>query len=50
MVNSNTCRNWNHTLGEHEIRCCLLTRFPYAVIYVVFRNEVVMAATAHMHR
>jgi plasmid stabilization system protein ParE len=36
--------------GPHEIRRCLLARFPYAVIFLVNGDEVVVVAIAHTRR
>jgi toxin ParE2 len=33
-----------------ETRRCRLRRFPYGVIYLVEKNEIVIAAFAHLHR
>lgn len=35
---------------EPDIRRCLLTRFPYGVIYGIDSNTIVVIAIAHLHR
>lgn len=32
------------------VRRCRLNRFPYGVVYVRRRNEIVVLAVAHLHR
>jgi len=36
-------------IGERTRRC-LLKGFPYVVLYVVERDEIVVTAVAHLHR
>ncbi|MCA9065846.1 MAG: type II toxin-antitoxin system RelE/ParE family toxin, partial [Planctomycetaceae bacterium] len=36
--------------GEHDVRRCLTARFPYAVIFRIRHDEVVVIAVAHTHR
>jgi plasmid stabilization system protein ParE len=38
-----------HPLGE-GIRRCRLTRFPYALIYTINKNDILVLAVAHLHR
>ncbi len=33
-----------------EFRRCLLSRFPYGIIYRVDKNEILIVAVAHLHR
>ena len=35
---------------ESEIRRCLLHRFPYALIYGIDEETIVVIAVAHLHR
>ncbi|HBG92171.1 MAG: plasmid stabilization protein [Nitrospirae bacterium GWF2_44_13] len=35
---------------EPDIRRCLLTRFPYGVIYGIDSDAIVVIAVAHLHR
>ena len=35
---------------EPEIRRCLLHRFPYALIYGIDQETIVVIAVAHLHR
>jgi mRNA-degrading endonuclease RelE of RelBE toxin-antitoxin system len=35
---------------ETEIRRCLLSRFPYGIIYGIDDNTVIVIAVAHLHR
>ena len=37
-------------VGRHEIRCCLLKRFPYLVIFVYRPTEVLVVAVSHARR
>ena len=39
-----------HYSGPHGIRRCLMSRFPYAVIFLVGRDEAVVVAVAHTRR
>ena len=36
--------------GPHEIRRCIMRRFPYAVIFVCRPDEVVVVAVSHHSR
>ncbi len=36
--------------GTHEVRRCLMQRFPYAVIFLCRPDEVVVVAVAHTRR
>jgi plasmid stabilization system protein ParE len=36
--------------GGHEVRRCLLTRFPYVVSFVCRPHEVVIVAVSHVRR
>lgn len=36
--------------GKHEVRRCLMHRFPYAMIFVCRPDEVVIVAVAHTRR
>lgn len=35
---------------EPELRRCLLTRFPYGIIYGIDSDTIVVIAVAHLHR
>lgn len=35
---------------EPGIRCCQTARFPYGLIYIVRRNELLVLAVMHLHR
>ncbi|MFZ6017909.1 MAG: hypothetical protein ACOYU0_10020 [Nitrospirota bacterium] len=35
---------------EPDLRRCLLTRFPYGIIYGIDSGTVVVIAVAHLHR
>ena len=35
---------------EPDLRRCLLTRFPYGIIYGVDADTIVIIAVAHLHR
>lgn len=35
---------------ESGLRRCLLTRFPYGIIYGIEANSIVVIAVAHLHR
>jgi plasmid stabilization system protein ParE len=35
---------------EPELRRCLLTRFPYGVIYGLEQDTILVVAVAHLHR
>lgn len=35
---------------ETGIRCCLLSRFPYGIIYGIDNDTIVIVAIAHLHR
>ena len=35
---------------EPNIRRCLLTRFPYGIIYGIDSNTIIVIAVAHLHR
>jgi hypothetical protein len=35
---------------EQGLRRCRLTRFPYALIYVVENSDIIVLALAHLHR
>jgi plasmid stabilization system protein ParE len=35
---------------EPDLRRCLLTRFPYGIIYGVDSDTIVIIAVAHLHR
>lgn len=41
-------RAWQ-SLGE-EVRRCRLSRFPYAVIYAIEGEDIVVLAISHLHR
>ena len=41
-------RAWK-PLGD-RVRCFLLNRFPYGIIYQVETEEILILAVAHMHR
>ena len=50
-------QNWDTTSYPHalteiepEIRRCLLARFPYALIYGIEQQTIVIIAVAHLHR
>jgi hypothetical protein len=36
--------------GPHEVRRCIMRRFPYAVIFQCRPGEVLVVAVAHLHR
>lgn len=36
--------------GEHDVRRCVLERFPYLVVFVCQANETLVVATAHVRR
>ena len=36
--------------SRRQIRRCLLSRFPYAIIFEVLANEIVVLAVPHLHR
>ncbi|MFA4827992.1 MAG: type II toxin-antitoxin system RelE/ParE family toxin [Thermodesulfovibrionales bacterium] len=38
------------TIIEEGIRRCLLSRFPYGIIYGIDSETVVVVAVAHLHR
>lgn len=35
---------------EQDIRRCLLSRFPYGIIYGIDSDTVIIVAVAHLHR
>lgn len=35
---------------EPEIRRCLLSRFPYAIIYGIDSDKIIVIAVGHLHR
>ena len=35
---------------EPDVRRCLLTRFPYGVIYGIDSDAIIVVAVAHLHR
>lgn len=35
---------------ETDIRRCLLTRFPYGIIYGIDNDKIIVIAVAHLHR
>jgi toxin ParE1/3/4 len=35
---------------EHEVRRCLVRRFPFGIYYTVEQNEIVIWAIMHLHR
>ncbi len=35
---------------ESDIRRCLLTRFPYGIIYGIDADTIIIIAVAHLHR
>ena len=41
---------WEGYRGRHEIRRCLLRRFPYAVSFVCRPHELVVIAVSHARR
>jgi toxin ParE1/3/4 len=32
------------------VRRCLVSRFPYAILYLVFHDEIIVLAIAHLNR
>jgi hypothetical protein len=36
--------------GNHDVRRCLLTRFPYLVIFMSRPEEIVVVAVSHVRR
>jgi hypothetical protein len=36
--------------GRHDLRRCLLSRFPYLVIFQCCENEIVVVAVSHVRR
>lgn len=38
------------TIIEEDLRRCLLSRFPYGIIYGVDSDTVIVIAVAHLHR
>jgi len=36
--------------GPHDVRRCILRRFPYAVIYLCRRDESLILAVSHLRR
>lgn len=35
---------------EHEIHRCLLSRFPFGIIYGIDNDTIIIIAVAHLHR
>lgn len=35
---------------EDNLRRCMIRRFPYAVIYGIDSNDIIVVAIAHLHR
>jgi len=35
---------------EHSLRRCLLSRFPYGIIYGIDSEIIIVVAVAHLHR
>ena len=33
-----------------DVRKCLLHKFPYKILYIVHREEIIVLAVAHQHR
>jgi len=40
----------SYVLIDTDIRRCLIKRFPYAVLYGIDRQSIIVVAVAHLHR
>lgn len=40
----------SYALLSHDVRRCLIKRFPYAILYGINTNTIVIIAVAHLHR
>lgn len=40
----------SYTEIEPDLRRCLLTRFPYGIIYGIDSDTIIVIAVAHLHR
>lgn len=37
-------------IEKEDVRKCLLHKFPYKLLYIIHREEVIVLAVAHQHR
>lgn len=35
---------------DHNIRKCIIKRFPYLILYVIEKDKLIVSAVAHQHR